>query len=70
MSRSYSFNTLLPLIIIFSIYVISSTSYISKQEGTKTIVEGSGSVKWKDDQKPANFKYIRTILSDGAEVST
>ncbi|CAH2060387.1 unnamed protein product, partial [Iphiclides podalirius] len=44
-----------------------STSYISKQEGAKTIVEGSGSVKLKDEQKPANFKYIRTILADGSE---
>ncbi|KPI95250.1 Apolipophorin [Papilio xuthus] len=44
-----------------------STSFISKQEGSKTIIEGSGSIKVKEDQKPANFKYIRTILSDGSE---
>ncbi|KOB75992.1 Apolipophorin protein [Operophtera brumata] len=44
-----------------------STSFISKQEGSKTIIEGSGSVKVKDEQKSANFKYIRTILNDGSE---
>lgn len=44
-----------------------STSYISKQEGQKTIIEGSGTVKIKDEQKPANFKYIRTILTEGNE---
>ncbi|CAH0764921.1 unnamed protein product [Diatraea saccharalis] len=44
-----------------------STSYISKQEGTKTIVEGSGSVKVRDEQKSANFKYIRTLLTEGNE---
>ncbi|CAG5023070.1 unnamed protein product [Parnassius apollo] len=47
--------------------ISGSTSFISKQEGTKTIIEGSGSVKVKDDQKPANFKFIRTILPDGME---
>lgn len=44
-----------------------STSYISKQEGPKIIIEGSGSVKVKEDQKSANFKYIRTILGEGNE---
>ncbi|CAH0599019.1 unnamed protein product [Chrysodeixis includens] len=44
-----------------------STSYISKQEGPKMIIEGSGSVKVKEDQKSANFKYIRTILGEGNE---
>ncbi|XP_045779870.1 apolipophorins [Maniola jurtina] len=44
-----------------------STSFISKQEGPKTIIEGSGTLKVKDEQKPANFKYIRTILTEGNE---
>ncbi|CAG9133770.1 unnamed protein product [Plutella xylostella] len=44
-----------------------STSYISKQEGPKTIIEGSGSVKVKEDQKSATFKYIRTLLTEGSE---
>lgn len=44
-----------------------STSFISKQEGQKTIIEGSGSVKVKEEQKSANFKYIRTILTEGNE---
>ncbi|XP_049881562.1 apolipophorins [Pectinophora gossypiella] len=44
-----------------------STSFISKQEGPKTIIEGSGSVKVKDEQKSANFKYIRTVLTEGNE---
>ncbi|XP_022837131.1 apolipophorins isoform X2 [Spodoptera litura] len=44
-----------------------STSYISKQEGPKMIIEGSGAVKVKEDQKSANFKYIRTILGEGNE---
>ncbi|KAJ8705174.1 hypothetical protein PYW07_011001 [Mythimna separata] len=44
-----------------------STSYISKQEGPKMIIEGSGAVKVKEEQKSANFKYIRTILGDGNE---
>lgn len=44
-----------------------STSFISKQEGTKTIIEGSGSVKVKEEQKSANFKYIRTLLTEGNE---
>ncbi|XP_063370071.1 apolipophorins isoform X1 [Cydia amplana] len=44
-----------------------STSFISKQEGPKTIIEGSGSVKVKDEQKSANFKYIRTLLTEGNE---
>ncbi|KAH9637818.1 hypothetical protein HF086_017596 [Spodoptera exigua] len=44
-----------------------STSYISKQEGPKMIIEGSGAVKVKDEQKSANFKYIRTILGEGNE---
>ncbi|CAB3232890.1 unnamed protein product [Arctia plantaginis] len=44
-----------------------STSFISKQEGPKTIIEGSGAVKVQDEQKSANFKYIRTILGDGNE---
>ncbi|XP_072946075.1 apolipophorins [Epargyreus clarus] len=44
-----------------------STSFISKQEGPKTIIEGSGSVTLKNDQKPANFKYIRTVLTEGNE---
>ncbi|RVE54932.1 hypothetical protein evm_000299 [Chilo suppressalis] len=44
-----------------------STSFISKQEGSKTIVEGSGSVKVRDEQKSANFKYIRTVLTEGSE---
>ncbi|KAL4704767.1 hypothetical protein ACJJTC_016888 [Scirpophaga incertulas] len=44
-----------------------STSFISKQEGPKTIVEGSGSVKVKEEQKSANFKYIRTVLTEGNE---
>lgn len=46
---------------------IHSTSFISKQEGQKTIIEGSGSVKVKDEEKSANFKYIRTILTEGNE---
>ncbi|KAL0810218.1 hypothetical protein ABMA28_011000 [Loxostege sticticalis] len=44
-----------------------STSFISKQEGPKTIIEGSGSVKVREDQKSANFKYIRTVLTEGNE---
>lgn len=44
-----------------------STSFISKQEGTKTIIEGSGAVKVKEEQKSANFKYIRTVLTEGTE---
>ncbi|CAH2098987.1 unnamed protein product [Euphydryas editha] len=44
-----------------------STSFISKQEGPKTIIEGSGTLRIKDEQKPANFKYIRTILTEGNE---
>lgn len=44
-----------------------STSFISKQEGPKMIIEGSGSVKVKDEQKSANFKYIRTLLTEGNE---
>ncbi|XP_063834944.1 apolipophorins isoform X2 [Ostrinia nubilalis] len=44
-----------------------STSFISKQEGPKTIIEGSGSVKVKEEQKSANFKYIRTVLTEGNE---
>lgn len=44
-----------------------STSFISKQEGPKTIIEGSGAVKVQDEQKSANFKYIRTILGEGNE---
>ncbi|XP_039760975.1 apolipophorins [Pararge aegeria] len=44
-----------------------STSFISKQEGPKTIIEGSGTLKVKDEQKPANFKYIRTVLTEGNE---
>lgn len=44
-----------------------STSYISKQEGPKMIIEGSGAVKVREDQKSANFKYIRTILGEGNE---
>ncbi|XP_023946306.2 apolipophorins [Bicyclus anynana] len=47
--------------------ISGSTSYISKQEGPKTIIEGSGNLKVKDEQKPANFKYIRTILTEGNE---
>ncbi|KAI8425854.1 hypothetical protein MSG28_011618 [Choristoneura fumiferana] len=35
-----------------------STSFISKQEGTKTIIEGSGSVKVKEEQKSATFNYV------------
>ncbi|XP_041983389.1 apolipophorins [Aricia agestis] len=44
-----------------------STSFISKQEGPKTIIEGSGSLKIEDKQKPASFKYIRTFLTEGNE---
>ncbi|KAG6438575.1 hypothetical protein O3G_MSEX000068 [Manduca sexta] len=44
-----------------------STSFISKQEGQKTIIEGSGSVKVKEEQKSANFKYIRTVFTDSNE---
>ncbi|XP_026331141.1 apolipophorins-like, partial [Hyposmocoma kahamanoa] len=44
-----------------------STSFISKHEGPKTIIEGSGSVKVKNEQKSANFKYISTQLTDGNE---
>ncbi|XP_050357243.1 apolipophorins [Nymphalis io] len=44
-----------------------STSFISKQEGPKTIIEGSGTLKIKEEQKPANFKYIRTVLTEGNE---
>ncbi|XP_075987202.1 retinoid- and fatty-acid binding glycoprotein apolipophorin isoform X2 [Anticarsia gemmatalis] len=44
-----------------------STSFISKQEKDKMIIEGSGAVKVKDEQKSANFKYIRTILGEGNE---
>lgn len=44
-----------------------STSFISKHEGPKTIIEGSGSVKVKDEQKSANFKYISTQLTEGNE---
>ncbi|CAK1546590.1 unnamed protein product [Leptosia nina] len=44
-----------------------STSFIKKEEGPKTIIEGSGTLKVKDTQKPANFKFIRTMLTEGAE---
>ncbi|XP_028026671.1 apolipophorins isoform X1 [Bombyx mandarina] len=44
-----------------------STSFISKQEGQGTIIEGSGTVKVKEEQKSANFKYIRTVLTEGNE---
>lgn len=52
---------------VIFILVLRSTSFISKQEGPKTIIEGSGTLKVKDEQKPANFKYIRTILTEGNE---
>lgn len=45
----------------------ASTSFISKHEGPKTIIEGSGSVKVKNEQKSANFKYISTQLTEGNE---
>ncbi|XP_038219067.1 apolipophorins [Zerene cesonia] len=44
-----------------------STSFIKKEEGLKTIIEGSGTLKVKDSQKPANFKFIRTLLTEGSE---
>ncbi|XP_022112947.2 apolipophorins [Pieris rapae] len=44
-----------------------STSFIKKEEGPKTIIEGSGTLQVKDTQKPANFKFIRTMLTEGAE---
>ncbi|KAM3956905.1 retinoid- and fatty-acid binding glycoprotein apolipophorin isoform 2-T2 [Aphomia sociella] len=44
-----------------------STTFISKQENKKTIIEGSGTVKVKEEQKSANFKYIRTLLTEGNE---
>lgn len=63
--RSYCFVAkCIYLIIVLSCF---STSFISKQEGPKTIIEGSGAVKVQDEQKSANFKYIRTILGDGNE---
>lgn len=40
-----------------------STSYKAHVEGNKYIVEGSGTVKVKDESKSANFKYIRQNLS-------
>ncbi|XP_053619006.1 apolipophorins isoform X2 [Plodia interpunctella] len=44
-----------------------STSLISKKDEKQTIYEGSGSFKVKDEQKSANFKYIRTLLTEGNE---
>ncbi|XP_013192546.1 apolipophorins isoform X2 [Amyelois transitella] len=44
-----------------------STSLISKKDDKQTIYEGSGSVKVKDEQKSATFKYIRTLLTEGNE---
>ncbi|GBP78977.1 Apolipophorins [Eumeta japonica] len=44
-----------------------STSFISKQEGSKTIIEGSGTVRLKEEQKSATFKYIRDTLTEGHE---
>lgn len=48
-------------------FFCTSTSFISKHEGPKSIIEGSGSVKVKNEQKSANFKYISTQLTDGNE---
>lgn len=39
-----------------------STSYKAHVEGERFIVEGSGTVKIKDESKSANFKYIRQNL--------
>lgn len=47
---------------------LHSTSYINKQEGFKTIVEGYGTLKIKDEQNSAHFKYIRTTLTEGKEL--
>ena len=47
--------------------ISGSTSFISKQEGQKTIIEGSGSVKLREEQKSANFKFIRTVLTESSE---
>lgn len=46
---------------------LHSTSLISKKDDKKTIIEGSGSVKVKDEEKSATFKYIRTLLTEGNE---
>jgi hypothetical protein len=54
-------------IMVLNVIICFSTSFISKQEGPKTIVEGSGSVKVKDEQKSASVKYIRTVLTEGNE---
>lgn len=40
-----------------------STSYTSREENGKKIVEGSGSVKVKEQTKTANFKYISQQLT-------
>ncbi|XP_025837556.1 apolipophorins isoform X3 [Agrilus planipennis] len=39
-----------------------STSYKHRVEGDKTIVEGAGSFKLKEENKAANFKFIRQSL--------
>lgn len=40
-----------------------STSYTAREENGKYIVEGSGSIKVKEETKSANFKYILQRLS-------
>lgn len=52
-----------------------STSYKANEEGGKFIVEGSGSVKVKDETRTATFKFMRQQLEQekngeqGIEVS-
>lgn len=44
-----------------------STTYKANEESGKFIVEGSGTVKVKEDSRTATFKFIKQQLHDGGE---
>lgn len=48
-------------------YFISRTTYQSRNEGNKFIMEGSGSVKIRDEQKTTSFQYIRGLVNEPTE---
>lgn len=43
-------------------YISGSTTYKASEERGKFILEGSGTVKVKDESKSANFKFTRENL--------